>query len=317
MTVLVTAVGAIIGYGIVRALKRLPEPPRIIGTDIYADAVGQVWCDRFVQMPLTASVEYGETLEALIRRERIDAILPGVEYDVNWLDTHRDWIQRVGVPVALNTAPLVALGRDKWATHEFLVARGLPVIPTLLPGTFEAAADQLGVPFILKSRSLSAGKGMAVISTPAQFAACMGQAPNTLIAQQIVGTVEREYTVGVFGLGGGDHAGWIAMRRLLSREGSTSKAWVVFDENLDGEVARLTALMAPLGPTNLQFRYHDGRYLMLEINPRFSSSTSLRALFGFNEAEMSLAFFGRGARPPPPVIRGGHAVRFIEDMLLA
>ena len=44
-TVLVTGVGAIIGYGAVRSLRKSRTDVRIVGMDIYPDAVGQVWCD--------------------------------------------------------------------------------------------------------------------------------------------------------------------------------------------------------------------------------------------------------------------------------
>ena len=48
-TVLATGVGAIIGYGVVRSLRKSRFAVRIIGMDIYPDAAGQQWCDVFEQ----------------------------------------------------------------------------------------------------------------------------------------------------------------------------------------------------------------------------------------------------------------------------
>ena len=46
INVLVTGVGAIIGYGIINSLKMQNEYPiRIVGMDIYDDAYGQFLCD--------------------------------------------------------------------------------------------------------------------------------------------------------------------------------------------------------------------------------------------------------------------------------
>ena len=48
INVLVTGVGAIIGYGIINSLKMQNEYPiRIVGMDIYDDAYGQFLCDKF------------------------------------------------------------------------------------------------------------------------------------------------------------------------------------------------------------------------------------------------------------------------------
>lgn len=46
-TILVTGVGAIIGYGIIRSLHVSQYPVKIVGMDIYSDAIGQKWCDVF------------------------------------------------------------------------------------------------------------------------------------------------------------------------------------------------------------------------------------------------------------------------------
>ena len=62
-TVLVTGVGAIIGYGILRSLRKTKNKVRLIGADIYPDAVGQAWADDFVLAPPTSSDNYLDWLE--------------------------------------------------------------------------------------------------------------------------------------------------------------------------------------------------------------------------------------------------------------
>ena len=49
ITVLITGVGAIIGYGLINNLRKSNYNCRIIGIDIFYDAVGQQWCDKFIQ----------------------------------------------------------------------------------------------------------------------------------------------------------------------------------------------------------------------------------------------------------------------------
>ena len=46
--ILVTGVGAIIGYGIINSLNKSKYELNVIGADIYPDAVGRAWCDGFI-----------------------------------------------------------------------------------------------------------------------------------------------------------------------------------------------------------------------------------------------------------------------------
>jgi carbamoyl-phosphate synthase large subunit len=139
---------------------------------------------------------------------------------------------------------------------------------------------------------------------------------DDFMAQMIVGRPSgREYTVGAFGLGDGTTAGCVVMERTLSREGATARARIRRLPDLEAIVAALASLFRPVGPTNFQFREHEGQYLLLEINPRLSSSVSLRAAFGYNEPEMCLEHYLGGRNPKAPVIRDGSAVRYIEDAI--
>ena len=66
--VLVSGVGQLIGYGIVRSLKLARPDLRIIGTDIYPHAVGQVWSDAFIVCPPAASPQFPDFLAKLVER---------------------------------------------------------------------------------------------------------------------------------------------------------------------------------------------------------------------------------------------------------
>ncbi|MNI20933.1 carbamoyl phosphate synthase-like protein [compost metagenome] len=88
-------------------------------------------------------------------------------------------------------------------------------------------------------------------------------------------------------------------------------------DSLDQAVIRLCQAFKPAGPTNLQFRRgSDGTWHLLEINPRISSTSSIRRAFGYNEAAMCLDHYLDGKTLIQPVIRSGFAVRFIEDFIV-
>ena len=91
---------------------------------------------------------------------------------------------------------------------------------------------------------------------------------------------------------------------------------MVEDSVIELATKALTALFQPLGPTNYQFRKEGDTAYLLEINPRFSSSNSLRTAFGYNEVEMSIDYFLMGNIPPTPKINQGIAWRYNEDFVI-
>jgi carbamoyl-phosphate synthase large subunit len=95
------------------------------------------------------------------------------------------------------------------------------------------------------------------------------------------------------------------------------RARVVSEPELEARLDELTSAFRPIGPTNFQFRRESagGRFLLLEINPRLSSASSLRRAFGMNEPEMCIAYYLDGERPDFPGPRPGGAVRYIEDWI--
>ncbi len=136
-----------------------------------------------------------------------------------------------------------------------------------------------------------------------------------LMAQALVGTDDEEFTTSAFCDGVGGFHACMTLRRKLSAEGFTDRAEVV---ELDG-VARvlrdLCERLRPIGPTNFQFRRQDGNLMLLEVNPRVSSATSIRTAFGYNECAMAVEYYLDGKTPVQPVIRPGRAVRYTEDLI--
>jgi len=313
--VLVTGIGAIIGYGIVRSLKQCRYNVNIIGMDVYPDAVGQRWCDTFVQAVWASDPGYCDFVADMIERYRIDLVFPGLEPEIYKLSDGREHFKGDFSKVILNNKALIDISRDKWRLHEYLTAHSIKAIKTFAEGDYEAIAASLKFPCLVKPRRSSASKGIVTLQSQEDFDYWKSKLGDNFMLQEIVGDEDHEYTVGVFGLGDGLLSQSIAFSRKLSREGSTAKAQSVNIPELDEEVKRLTALFRPVGPTNFQFRRHQGDYLLLEVNPRFSSSLSLRTAFGFNEPEMCIEYFGEKVMPSPAVIKKGTAVRYIEDVV--
>ena len=319
-TVMVTGVGAIIGYGVLRSIRVARPDVRLVGSDIYADAVGQAWCDDFVQAPLASDATYADWLREQVTSRTVDLLIPAIEQDVDFLIDHPSALDGTSCRPVVNDRRLVRLGRDKLLMDQELISVAEPSrIVTRDRGTFAELSAALGLPFLLKPRRGYASKGIVTVEDEATFERLADRVGPDLVAQQIVGTADSEYTVSVFGDGAGEYSTLSCLRRRLAPDGSTVKAVNVDSSDvgdLTDTVRRLVAHFEPVGPTNLQFRVHDGCCKLLEINPRISSSTSIRTAFGHNEAVMCIDYFLDGRMPEQPTFQSGRAARYIEDVVI-
>ena len=107
----------------------------------------------------------------------------------------------------------------------------------------------------------------------------------------------------------------MSLKRKLSKDGFTEKAEVISMNEIKEAVSNLCKLFKPVGPTNFQFRVHNGGLKLLEINPRISSSTSIRTAFGYNESQMAVEYFLENKSIDQPHIKMGKAIRYVEDFI--
>jgi carbamoyl-phosphate synthase large subunit len=316
ITVLVTGVGAIIGQGIIKSLRNSKYSARIVGLDRSDRSPGPFFCDIFHHKPSfdEDTPEYLEFWCNILKKEHVDIIMPGLEVDVFFVDTHRQLFQALDVEIAINSSELINLTADKWEFAEQLLNAGLPCIPSSIPNSWEQAVSELGKPpLLLKPRNGNGSRGIARLNDERDFKYWSAKSGSNWMLQRIVGDDNNEFTVGVFGFGDGKSTLPIILKRRLSAAGNTLEAQVTNDPVIENAIHKLTSHFKPRGPTNYQFRKEGNVAYLLEINPRFSSSNSLRTAFGFNEADMSIDYFMFGKIPKVPLIREGIAWRYSED----
>ena len=305
----------VVGYGILRSLRGRSDV-HLVGATIYVDSVAQRFCDTFVQAPRTSDPQYTAWLCETIRAKHVELLIPGIEADMFHWSAHREAIVQCGARPVLNRAELIDVCQDKWRFYLHIrpILR-LNAIDTSISTDFGELKRMYGLPFLAKPRQGYAGRGIVRIADEASFAGIADKVGTRYMLQPLVGTDDDEYTVSAFCDGQGSYSARMALKRKLSMEGYTEKAETVSVEEFDPLLTRLCQNLRPVGPTNFQFRKHEGEFKLLEINPRISSATSIRCAFGYNEALMAVDFYREGRLPLQPVVRRGTAVRYVEDVI--
>lgn len=315
-TILVSGASGIVGYGTLRSLRSADMDLRLIGTSMYDDSVAPAFCDIFEQAVPTPDPTYMPWLLQTVRKHRVDLLIPGIEIDMYaWVD-HIPAIEAAGARVLHNDVALIHLCKDKWTFFEHLADAGLAcIIDSSLCQDFDWLRQRFGLPFLLKPRRGFGSKGIVRVESEAHFALYRAQVGPVLMVQPIVGRDDEEFTTSAFCDGQGGLFASMTLRRKLSRDGFTDRAEVVDTQPFLDTMQQLCRHLRPHGPTNFQFRQTDDGPKLLEINPRISSSTSIRTAFGYNESAMAVDYFLYGHRPVQPAIRRGRAVRYTDDYI--
>lgn len=310
--ILVSGASGIVGYGILRSLRRSLNKYKLIGTTIYDFSIAPAFCDIFEKALPTNHPDYMDWLCEIIKKHSLDMIIPGIECDMFLWNIERKKIISTGAFPLLNNGKLIELCRDKWAFYEKLIIDNAEyAIPTTLDGCFNI----FSLPFLLKPRRAYGSKGIIKINNENDFEMHKHKIGTELMMQPIIGSAEEEYTVSAFFDVASQLIDYFSLKRKLSNDGFTQEAQVV-DFDFSTVINDLAEVFKPIGPTNFQFRLDGETIKLLEINPRISSATSIRAAFGYNESVMSINYFLNNQTPSKiekSGIENKRAIRYVED----
>ena len=343
--VMVTGVGGG-GHGeqILKALRLADVDFEIVGSDMSPRSSGLALVDIPCVMPPAGDPSYTETLLGVCRSQGVRALFHGSEPELKVISDNRELFEREGILVPINPREVIEVCMDKARTFEFLDAQGFPVIPYRRLRSIEDAAKFDQLPAVLKPSVGGGGSAnMYLVQSREELMTAAAQLLSIYseaVIQAYVGTPQAEYTVGVLLDMDGNLINSIAMRREIltalsnqikvpNRSGREDLGPVLALSNgiSQGEVGRFEAVTEPCerialslgacGPINIQCRLVGGQVLPFEINPRFSGTTSVRAMVGYNEPEVLVRRHLLGEEVEPKFeYRSGWVLRGLSEVLV-
>ena len=320
--VLVTGAGSGVGQGIIKALRISSLPVTLVAADITPMNAALYRADEAVIIPRVEEANALERIIELMRQNRIDVVMIGSEFDLEFFSLYKAEIESQASVVIIVAPPeTLAIANDKWLTAEFLRESGLPYAEAYLPKSQEDAvrqAHEWGFPVVLKTRRGTSSRHVHIVREGASLEKFFPEIPLPMLQRVIdipSSELGTEYTCSIFKPADGSLIGPFTARRTV--RGGTS--WHI-------EVADFEALYAPLlaianaldfvGSLNVQLMLTEQGAIPFELNARFSGTTAVRAHFGFNEPEMALRSFFYEETVPAPEIRAGVAMRYHEEVFI-
>ena len=323
--------GASLGTEIAKCLN-LAGKYEIYGCDISPTAYG-LYEDGFTETYRIKRDDYVAEVQKICHQTGVKWLIPGGEQPNALLGAAAEQLAREGIHVVSNEAAIVGLFSDKQATFIKLAACGIP-IPKTAELTAAEDVQAVGLPCIVKPATGSGGSASVFFAVTADealiYAEFIRRNGSVPIAQEYVCDDEGEFTIGVLSLPDGRVIGSIALRRVLNAKLSVSyrgrggvvssgysQGYIDAFPDLCKQAERIANLIQSRGPINIQGRVRNGVLMPFEINPRFSASTYLRALAGFNEIDIILSYLTSGKLPSTKSIKSGWYLRSLTENYVA
>jgi carbamoyl-phosphate synthase large subunit len=341
--VLVTGVsGGSIGEQVCKSLRLGKHPYQIIATNISLDATRVIRANAVEVLPFASASDYIEKLLGLIERYDVQFLIPGSEPELIKLSRNLDAFASSNVKVLINAPQVISTCVDKRLTFEFLSNKGFPVPRTImLENAQEDIIPPISFPCIIKPAFGGGGSAATFIAQDEEelrffihYLIKYGYQP---LIQEYVSDAENEYTVGVLHSPQGSLLGTVILHRQILtglsnrlRIANQTGRWemgktlavssgISQGEIMDFEPIRLVAermaqAIGSVGPLNIQGRWDGSRFVPFEINPRFSGTTPMRALAGFNEPELMIeSWLGIKPDDQPVFAHPGSCIRGLTE----
>ena len=262
-----------------------------------------------------------KTMLEICRTENIEALIPGSEAELQVISKYATSFEKEGIRVIINNPKVIDTCTNKFRTYEFLARNHFPyprteILDVSLPAqtSVDNIADRLDFPLILKPYLHSGGsQNLFIAQNPKELLFyCDYLAKRNdlqMIVQEYEGDETEEYTIGVLSNLEGKAFSCFILKRLMNStisvsiktpnlhrnrikedfltiSSGVSQGWVIEDDEIKDFAIKLADRIGSTGPLNLQCRRTRRGIVTFEINPRFSGTTSIRALCGHNDPDI-------------------------------
>ena len=322
--------GASLGTELCKSLK-LAKSYEVFGCDISPTAYGLH--DRgFSKTYLIDREDYVDNVIKSCLDAKAIWLIPGGEQPMVLLGAATEKLSQAGIHLVANDPDTIKLFSDKDETFKKLAENGIRIPRTIALNNVDDIKI-IGLPCIVKPATGSGGSAsvfFAISSDEAMvYADFIKRNGSQAIAQEYVDEEEGEFTIGVLSLPNKRVVGSIALRREFSAKLSVAyrgRGGLVSSGYSQGHIGdypdlcyqaeNIAKAVGSCGPLNIQARVRGDELLPFEINPRFSASTYLRALAGFNEVDLLLRYLCTGETVEKPDIRPGWYLRSLTEQFV-
>ena len=318
INILVTAVGSELAFSVIKACKLFSSPVHIIGCDMHDQVIGKYWTDKFFNVPAASETKsYVKRIGEIVQLCNVNFIIPTADVEFSVLAPHKDNFRKMGCHILVNDPEELERFNDKWLAAKWYVNKSIPAPQTYQLNEFNEFSEierKIEFPLIIKPRRGGGSRSIFRVNNVDELEKMFPVVEDPILQEYLAGD-DEEYTAGVYKYN--DSKVFVIILKRTLKFGMTNSAETITDrpdlEIFCQDVITKTKL---IGSNNIQFRVTSNGPKVLEINPRFSGTTGIRAHFGFNDVEMWVKNLLGVDNLTAPQVKKGIVLRFMEELYI-
>lgn len=240
---------------------------KVIVTDCSEQAPALYVADQYYIVPRMKQEGYWDSLIAICRKEDIHLVLPLQEEELLLIAQNKERFQEIGVIPIVSDYEKVLLCKDKYALNCRLEELGISAVPTTLAREFLKQTETVGEVFV-KPRFGAGSINTFAVHSRRLLEVLVEETEEELIVQPSI--KGKEYGVDVYvDLISSEIITCFCKEKLRMRAGETEKSLSVINLQVEELVGKAVLALGLQGPIDVDVMEQDGKYYILEINPRF------------------------------------------------
>ena len=266
--------------------EQLGDNGKIIGADMQLTAPALSVADVRVMVPAVYDERYVEALHQICEIHHVDVLISLNDLELPILAENKSSFENIGVNVIVSSPEVIDICFDKLRTAEFVNSIGLrspKTYPNLELAMDAISTGELSFPLVIKPRWGSASIGIEFVDNMEDLRivyelvkrkTCKGILGEVsqhdenfiMIQEKITG---KEYGLDVINDLNGRNVAVAVKQKLAMRAGETDKATTVDDPDLHNIGQVLGSQLGHIGNLDCDILEMEGKYYVLELNPRF------------------------------------------------
>lgn len=286
MNILVTAIGSFSADCVINTLKS--HGHKVIGCDIYPSnwhAVSKD-CDNVYQAPLAIDEEeYISFLLNICSKEKLDSIIPLTDLEIDVINRNRKEFANENVSLFIQSENCLKIARDKFAMYQMFKDDENVNVPYSVSSS--DLTKDFPIPAIAKPINGRSSEGLKKVNSIEELSSYINLS-NYIIQQNITGSV---FTVDYVRDSHGNDFSVPREELLRTKNGAGTTIKIVQSDVLARTTSYIGTKLGVIGCVNMEFIHNDGKFYLIDINPRFSAGVAFSNFVGYDMVTSHLNSF--------------------------
>ena len=293
INILVTSAGSYCAYNILKCLRN-SKHYNLFTTDINKFSIDSCFSKKNFIIPNEKNeIKYIKKLLEISKKNFISIIIPTFDTELSVLKKNEKKFNDLDIKIIIGNNLLISLASNKLFLANWLESNNFNYIPSISLDKFRPKITKLNFPLILKPKFGWGSRNITIFDDLPKLISFLKNNKIILsdyLLQNCISNDFKEFTGTVTISKNKNILGSFCSERIIIK-GDSRIIYVKKYKSLENQMIKIAKKINTSGPINFQFKVMDGKIFIFEINARFSTTSYVRSVAGYNEPLIVLKDF--------------------------